>query len=168
MTNKYEAGFAWHPIGAPKSQLWLRTVCVIVVSVAIGFVAGRSSVLTTQPEPAVPDTETKAAAAVPLAPPEIAVTRSIPPAPKEPTPYVVINRQVANEPGVEPPHNSSDIKEMSKNTTHKKPADIVEKRFSRTSSTPYPASRAAPVPASPQSRTGARDYLALRDYVLKR
>lgn len=170
MTSKYEAGFVWHPVERQKFGRFAGAICVIAVSVAIGFAAGRTSILPSRSEPAVPVVEVRTPAAVPAPQPEIArASPSASTAPEEPTPYVVINPGAVNDaPLVEPSNTFSDAKEASKDSSEESKASLVAKRSppallsrSRTRSS------AKREPTRSKGDETASDYLALREQVLK-
>jgi hypothetical protein len=169
MTSTYEAGFDWHPLEG--SRRWVRTICVIAVSGAIGFVAGRTSLLTsrservTSPSQAVSMMETKPPATLPAVRaegPRTALTVR-----EEPTPYVVINPGTAkDDPLVE--SRSTVIEEIGKHSAEKGYGISPSKRSSPTSTNrAHLRSRASREQATLKRAPATSNYLALREYVLK-
>ena len=156
MTRKDEIGFVWRPLDNPWDWPWLRAICVVAVSLAIGFVAGRSSLWTRQstiPHPtAVAETNAPSAVPVPATTPSITQAET---SRRQVPNYVVINPGTVSDDSEK--QSAVDPERATKGLPHHKPSVVVRS-----------PSTAKLEPAKPRRNDPAPDYLSLREYVLGR
>ena len=169
MSSNYEPGFVWRPFENANNWRWAKVICVITLSAAIGFMAGRTSFWTSQfadqarPAPTVDakaplDTADSTKSDVAQDPSKSATRQELPA-------YVVINPGTATAGPEKQPHDTAgDANEMSKvEDLAKEPAfrpSTDRKRLDRHSSARLDRPRL-------KRDEPASDYQALRDYVLR-
>lgn len=160
MTRKYETGYVWKPMQSAKDWRWVRALCVIAVSLAIGFVAGRASFWTTRSASTErPDAMAKAKEPSALPVLATATRPQVPQAPaasalQEAPAYVIINPGAVKDGSETQPRR--DVTHGAKENAKRASPDRVQFR-----------SGVKMEREEPRDNAPAPDYRALRDYVLK-
>ena len=168
MSSNNEPSFVWKPLETANNWRWAKVICVITLSAAIGFMAGRTSFWTSQfaGQASAPTVEAKAPLDAPgstksdvaQAPSKSATRQELPA-------YVVINPGTATAGSEKQPHDTagdanemSKVEDLAKEPTFRPSTD--RNRLDRYSSARLDRPRL-------KRDEPASDYQALRDYVLR-